>query len=69
MRRCTFPKEPVMIALFKGLGLLLQDNELYSSPFDKQVAHWRNKSEQQIREEVATLARAKGQWLMASIVG
>jgi len=69
MRRCTFPKEPVMIALFKGLGLLLQDNELYGSPFEKQVAHWRNKSEQQIRDEVATLAKAKGQWLMASIVG
>ena len=49
-----------MIALFKGLGLLLQDNELYSSPFEKQVAHWRNKSEQQIREEVAVLAKAKG---------
>ncbi len=58
-----------MIALFKGLGLLLQDNELYNSPFEKQVAHWRNKSEQQIREEVAVLAKAKGQWLMASIVG
>jgi len=65
----TFQKEPVMIALFKGLGLLLQDNELYGSPFEKQVAHWRNKSEQQIREEVAVLAKAKGQWLMASIVG
>jgi hypothetical protein len=69
MRCRTFQKEHVMIALFKGLGLLLQDNELYNSPFEKQVAHWRNKSEQQIREEVAVLAKAKGQWLMASIVG
>jgi len=58
-----------MIALFKGLGLLLRDNELYHSPFDKQVAHWRNLSEQQIREEVAVLAQAKCQWLIASIIG
>ena len=58
-----------MIALFKGLGILLRDNELYSSPFDKQVAHWRNLSEQQIRDEVAVLAQAKCQWLIASIVG
>jgi len=58
-----------MIALFKGLGLLLQDNELYHSPFEKQVAHWRNMSEQQIRSEVALLAQAKCQWLIASIIG
>ena len=58
-----------MIALFKGLGILLRDNELYSSPFDKQVAHWRNLSEQQIRDEVAVMAQAKCQWLIASIVG
>ena len=58
-----------MIALFKGLGLLLRDNELYHSPFDKQAAHWRNLSEQQIREEVALLGKAKSQWLIASIIG
>ena len=57
-----------MIALFKGLGLLLQDNELYNSPFEKQVDHWKNLSDQQIREEVSVLAKAKCQWLMASIV-
>jgi hypothetical protein len=57
-----------MIALFKGLGLLLQDNELYRSPFEKQVAHWKNLSDEQIRDEVAVLAKAKCQWLMASIV-
>ena len=57
-----------MIALFKGLGLLLQDNELYSSPFEKQVEHWKNLEEDQIREEVALLAKAKCQWLVASIV-
>jgi hypothetical protein len=57
-----------MIALFKGLGLLLQDNELYRSPFEKQVAHWKNLSDEQIREEVALLAKAKCQWLMTSIV-
>jgi hypothetical protein len=62
-------REPAMIALFKGLGLLLRDNELYHSPFDKQVAHWRNLSEQQIRDEVAVLAQAKCQWLIASIIG
>ena len=57
-----------MIALFKGLGLLLQDNELYSGPFEKQVEHWKNLSDEQIREEVGVLAKAKCQWLMASIV-
>src|SRR5690606_12642017 len=62
-------REPAMIALFKGLGLLLRDNELYHSPFEKQVAHWRSLSEQQIRDEVAVLAQAKCQWLIASIVG
>ena len=46
-----------MIALFKGLGLLLRDNELYSSPFEKQVAHWRSLSEQQIRDEVCMIIR------------
>ncbi|MGV8961041.1 MAG: hypothetical protein ACOH1V_11775 [Stenotrophomonas sp.] len=58
-----------MIALFKGLGLLLRDNELYNSPFDRQVAHWKNLSEEQIRSEVALLAKAKSQWLVASIIG
>lgn len=58
-----------MIALFKGLGLLLRDNELYHSPFEKQATHWRSLSEQQIREEVETLDKAKSQWLIASIIG
>ena len=57
-----------MIALFKGLGLLLQDNELYRAPFEKQVAHWKAKSEAQLHEEVDLLGKAKCQWLMASIV-
>ena len=57
-----------MIALFKGLGLLLQDNELYRAPFEKQLAHWKAKSEAQLHEEVELLARAKCQWLIASIV-
>ena len=57
-----------MIALFQGLGLLLRDNELYSSPFEKQVQHWKGLSEEQIRGEVALLAKAKCQWLIASIV-
>jgi len=61
-------KELHMIALFKGLGLLLQDNELYRSPFEKQVEHWKNLSDEQIRDEVGVLAKAKCQWLMASIV-
>ncbi|MGB3393299.1 MAG: hypothetical protein WA956_07320 [Stenotrophomonas sp.] len=57
-----------MVALFKGLGLLLQDNELYRSPFEKQVEHWQNLGDEQIREEVGVLARAKCQWLVTSIV-
>ena len=57
-----------MIALFKGLGLLLRDNELYASPFDKQVEHWKAKSETELHQEVELLAKAKCQWLIASIV-
>ena len=57
-----------MIALFKGLGLLLEDNELYRSPFEKQVEHWKAKTDQDLHEEVTLLARAKCQWLIASIV-
>ena len=45
-----------MIALFKGLGLLLQDNELYSGPFEKQVEHWKNLSDEQMLE----MARKSG---------
>jgi len=64
----SYCKELNMIALFKGLGLLLEDNELYHSPFEKQVDHWKKLSDQQIREEVSLLAKAKCQWLIASIV-
>lgn len=49
-----------MIVLFKGLGLLLQDNELYNSLFEKQVVYWCNKSEQQICEEVVVFVKVKG---------
>ncbi|MCI2261539.1 hypothetical protein M3S04_10045 [Xanthomonas sp. PPL139] len=62
-------KEPVMFALFKGLGLLLEDNALHQRSFPEQVAHWQHKSEAQIRDEVALLAKAKQQWLVASIIG
>ena len=55
--------------LCSGFGNSASRQRLYSSPFDKQVAHWRNLSEQQIRDEVAVLAQAKCQWLIASIVG
>ncbi len=58
-----------MIALFKGLGLLLKDNELHREPFDAQVAHWRDKSDAQIDDEVALLTVAKKQWVVASIIG
>ena len=57
-----------MIALFKGLGLLLEDNELYRSPFEKQVEHWKGKSEKDLHDEVVLLGKAKCQWLIASIV-
>lgn len=57
-----------MIALFRGLGMLLEDNELYSSPFEKQVEHWKAKSEKDLHEELVVLHKAKCQWLVASIV-
>ena len=57
-----------MIALFKGLGLLLEDNELYASPFEKQVEHWKAKSEKGLHDEVELLGKAKCQWLIASII-
>lgn len=37
-------QELVMIALFQGLGLLLQDNALHRLSFDEQVAHWRERA-------------------------
>jgi hypothetical protein len=58
-----------MIALFRGLGLLLQDNELHRQPFEDQVAHWRDKSDARIDEEVELLTVAKKQWVVASIIG
>ena len=58
-----------MIALFKGLGLLLQDNGVHAAPFEAQVEHWRNKTEAEIQEEVDLLRVAKGQWIVASVVG
>ncbi|WP_241688469.1 hypothetical protein [Pseudoxanthomonas composti] len=58
-----------MIALFKGLNLLLEDNGFDRDPFDVQVEHWRNKSEQDIQEELGLLRVAKSQWIVASVVG
>ncbi|MCW1776950.1 hypothetical protein NB693_21565 [Pantoea ananatis] len=49
--------------------MLLEDNALHQRSFPEQVAHWQHKSEAQIREEVALLAKAKQQWLVASIIG
>jgi len=58
-----------MIALFKGLGLLLEDNALHREPFETQVAHWRDKSDRQIDEETELLTVAKKQWVISSIIG
>ena len=58
-----------MLTLFKGLGLLLKDNELHRQPFEEQVAHWRDKTDAQIEEEVETLTLAKKQWVISSIIG
>ncbi|WP_075241978.1 hypothetical protein U7E18_03105 [Xanthomonas oryzae pv. oryzae] len=62
-------QELVMIALFQGLGLLLQDNALHRLPFDEQVAHWRDKTDAQLDEELTLLKMAKKQWVIASIIG
>lgn len=58
-----------MIALFKGLGLLLQDNALHRQPFEQQAAHWRDKSDAELDAEVELLTVAKQQWVVASIIG
>ncbi len=58
-----------MIALFQGLGLLLKDNELHRQPFEDQIAHWRDKTDRQIDEEVELLGVAKRQWVVSSIIG
>lgn len=58
-----------MITLFKGLGLLLKENALNRAPFDEQVKYWKQVSEQQLLDEVDLLARAKRQWVVASIIG
>jgi len=58
-----------MIALFKGLGLLLEDNELHRQPFEAQVAHWRELSDRRIDDETELLTVAKKQWVIASIIG
>ncbi len=58
-----------MITLFRGLGLLLQDNALHRQPFEDQVAHWRGKSDEQIDAEVKLLGVAKKQWVVSSIIG
>jgi hypothetical protein len=57
-----------MIALFKGLGIRFATT---SSTAARSINRSRigATSEQQIRDEVAVLAQAKCQWLIASIVG
>ncbi|WP_425509550.1 hypothetical protein [Xanthomonas maliensis] len=62
-------QELVMIALFQGLGLLLQDNALHRLPFDEQIARWREKTDEQLDEEVNLLHVARKQWVIASIIG
>jgi hypothetical protein len=58
-----------MITLFRGLGLLLQDNALHHQPFEEQAAHWRDKTDAQLDEEVNLLTVAKQQWVVSSIIG
>lgn len=40
-----------------------------SAPFDEQVAHWRDKTDAQLDEELTLLKVAKKQWVIASIIG
>ncbi|MDG4489311.1 hypothetical protein [Xanthomonas vesicatoria] len=62
-------RELVMIALFQGLGLLLQDNALHRRSFDEQVVYWRDKTDAELDEELDLLKVAKKQWVIASIIG
>lgn len=57
-----------MSNLFKGLGLLLDDNALHHKPLAVQAEHWSGKSNQTIEHEVHLLDIAKAQWLAGSVI-
>ncbi|SEL58011.1 hypothetical protein SAMN05428989_1976 [Pseudoxanthomonas sp. GM95] len=57
-----------MSQLFKGLQLLLADNDLQRKPLDEQAAQWRQKSERDIEVESELIETAKGQWLAGSVM-
>jgi hypothetical protein len=57
-----------MSQLFKGLNLLLADNELHRKPLDEQAAHWLSKTDRGIEHEIHLLDIAKGQWLAGSVI-
>jgi len=57
-----------MSNLFKGLNLLLSDNELHRKPLQEQAAYWLTKSDRGIEHEVHMLDTAKSQWLAGSVI-
>jgi len=57
-----------MSQLFKGLGLLISDNELHRKPLEQQAAYWLSKSDRGIEQEIHLLDVAKGQWLAGSVM-
>ncbi|MFT4198992.1 MAG: hypothetical protein QM601_14010 [Pseudoxanthomonas sp.] len=57
-----------MSKLFKGLGLLMDDNALHHKPLAEQAAHWSAKSDRAIEHEIHLLDIAKGQWLAGSVI-
>jgi hypothetical protein len=57
-----------MSDLFKGLNLLIADNELHRKPLDQQAAYWLSKTDRGIEHEIHLLDVAKGQWLAGSVI-
>jgi hypothetical protein len=57
-----------MSDLFKGLNLLIGDNELHRKPLKQQAAYWLSKTDRGIEHEIHLLDIAKGQWLALSVM-
>lgn len=57
-----------MSKLFKGLRLLLSDNDLQRKPLDEQAAHWMAKTERDIQHEGELIETAKHQWFAGVVM-
>lgn len=58
-----------MFRMTEGLGLLLKDNEDMRRTLPERLALWRNKSEEDVSNEIDLLDHAKSAWFFLSVVG